>query len=390
MVEQNFEAHTTGAMRQNMREVYDLFPIEGLKAYCRVAEFGANKYAPWNWARGLPQTQIAASLTRHLSAYLRGEENDQDSGLSHIDHVVWNAVALAHHREHGLCDTRRPDPYTFNKPTAMVATDEKFGGGPIPPQGGPVSNEPKVKKPMIMLDLGGDLDHAMIAELEALFDKQDHHVGQPEPEDEAVDQPKVNKTPILVKTGEDFVEVDDTDEAFELLKEIVGSFMGPILDQATQDEANRQPNVEQSDLIKTLQNNSEEIVGSIKGSMLDQSAQAEAEKPSATVQIGNETMELDDLMNKIAIENLNCFVREIYGNRARMTRYPWFTESEVLAFVTKTIDRLGQPFADLFITGLEKSVERVKPLSHQKFDRHDLSACEAFLVAIRKHIPKTA
>jgi hypothetical protein len=101
-------AHTSGALRGKMHERFDLFPVEGLQAYSRVAEFGAKKYAPWNWAKGLPRMQIAASLIRHLWAYMRGEDNDAESGLSHADHVLWNAVALVYHHDRGMEDDRRP------------------------------------------------------------------------------------------------------------------------------------------------------------------------------------------------------------------------------------------------------------------------------------------
>lgn len=104
------KTHSSGAQREKLEVRYDLFPIEGIEAFSRVAEFGAKKYAPWNWSAGLPRMQIAASLIRHLFAYMRGEDKDRDSGLSHIDHVVWNACALAHHEAHGIEDDRRPEP----------------------------------------------------------------------------------------------------------------------------------------------------------------------------------------------------------------------------------------------------------------------------------------
>lgn len=105
--------HTSGAQREKLHTRYDLVPIEGIEAYSRVAEYGAKKYASWNWSAGLPRMQIAASLIRHLWAYMRGQDNDDGpggSGLPHTDHIVWNAVALAHHHHHGIEDDRRPEP----------------------------------------------------------------------------------------------------------------------------------------------------------------------------------------------------------------------------------------------------------------------------------------
>jgi hypothetical protein len=102
--------HTSGAKREKMSQRYDLVPFEMIEAYARVAEFGARKYASWNWSAGLPRMQLAASLLRHLFAYMRGQDIDPESGLPHTDHIVWNAAALAHHHHHGIEDDRRPEP----------------------------------------------------------------------------------------------------------------------------------------------------------------------------------------------------------------------------------------------------------------------------------------
>jgi hypothetical protein len=59
-----------------------------------------------NWRKGLPVSQIASSLQRHLWAYMEGEEVDSESGLSHLDHLLWNAVALVYNKEKVLCDDR--------------------------------------------------------------------------------------------------------------------------------------------------------------------------------------------------------------------------------------------------------------------------------------------
>jgi hypothetical protein len=100
--------HTTGAQREKLHAVrYDHLPAKIVnESYGRVAEFGAKKYAPDNWRKGLPVSQIATSLQRHLWAYMEGEANDPESGLSHLDHLLWNAVALVYNEANNLCDDR--------------------------------------------------------------------------------------------------------------------------------------------------------------------------------------------------------------------------------------------------------------------------------------------
>jgi len=76
------------------------FAMEGAG---QVLAFGLDKYSRGNWQKGLSHTAICDSLLRHLIAYLSGEDNDQESALPHVDHVLCNALFLAQmtrtHRE---------------------------------------------------------------------------------------------------------------------------------------------------------------------------------------------------------------------------------------------------------------------------------------------------
>ena len=112
MSEKNHPSATSGAKREKLNTLpYDLVPFqEFTDAFTRVAEFGAKKYEPWNWSKGLSRVQLVGSLLRHAFAYLRGEERDRDSGLLHTDHILWNATALSHNVHHDLEDGRRTEP----------------------------------------------------------------------------------------------------------------------------------------------------------------------------------------------------------------------------------------------------------------------------------------
>lgn len=103
----------TGAKRGKL-DLPSYHPVpyqEITDSYVRVATYGFKKYgSSWNWSLGLRRTQIIGSLLRHTFAYLRGEDIDTESGLSHTDHILWNAVALAHSVHHNILDDREPEP----------------------------------------------------------------------------------------------------------------------------------------------------------------------------------------------------------------------------------------------------------------------------------------
>jgi len=61
----------------------------------KVGTFGAQKYAADNWLKvdDAPRRYTDA-LFRHLLADLRGEQRDSESGLLHLAHTAWCALAI--------------------------------------------------------------------------------------------------------------------------------------------------------------------------------------------------------------------------------------------------------------------------------------------------------
>lgn len=74
---------------------WSLVPQSALIPMVQVLEFGANKYAPLNWQKGLSIREICESLKRHLDKFMEGEDFDEDSKLSHIGHIQCNALFLS-------------------------------------------------------------------------------------------------------------------------------------------------------------------------------------------------------------------------------------------------------------------------------------------------------
>jgi hypothetical protein len=78
---------------------WSLVPFEALEDMTRVLMFGAQKYDAFNWADngGFKYMRIIRALLRHVFAYMRGEDNDPESGLSHIAHAQCNLLFLAYY-----------------------------------------------------------------------------------------------------------------------------------------------------------------------------------------------------------------------------------------------------------------------------------------------------
>jgi len=105
---------------------YHLFDPVALEALSNVFAYGAKKYAPRNWERGMKWTIMFNSLLRHSWAWLRGEEYDPESGCLHMAHVAWNALGLCsyHLRKLGE-DDRNPTVDTANQ-NHFIATQTGF------------------------------------------------------------------------------------------------------------------------------------------------------------------------------------------------------------------------------------------------------------------------
>lgn len=63
-------------------------PWRGLVEVARVLDFGAKKYAPRNWEKGLPHSRTFAAAQRHFCARAAGEIEDAETGLDHFAHAA--------------------------------------------------------------------------------------------------------------------------------------------------------------------------------------------------------------------------------------------------------------------------------------------------------------
>ncbi len=67
-----------------------------------VMALGGRKYGPFNWRETSVQASVYSDAAfRHLAAWNDGEENDPESGVSHLAHVRANMGILMDAQEHG-------------------------------------------------------------------------------------------------------------------------------------------------------------------------------------------------------------------------------------------------------------------------------------------------
>jgi hypothetical protein len=92
-----------------------MLPTEPLEDIARVLDFGAAKYAAFNWTNGIKYSRIYASLLRHLFAWWRGEDTDPESGLSHLSHAGCNILFLLQFARSRKSFDDRPVKYYANE-----------------------------------------------------------------------------------------------------------------------------------------------------------------------------------------------------------------------------------------------------------------------------------
>ena len=86
-----------------------LIPTTALRGVAKVFEYGAKKYAPFNWAADGPTTEwrrTYSSMQRHLYSWLECEDIDPESGLDHLSHACTQLLILIEHQKHEEMDNR--------------------------------------------------------------------------------------------------------------------------------------------------------------------------------------------------------------------------------------------------------------------------------------------
>lgn len=104
----NSKEKGSGARFNSGKPDYSLIPMWTLQAEAQVWAHGKQKYAAWNWAKGMPWSVPFACAMRHLAAWQSGQDIDEESGLPHLAHAMCNLRMLTLYAENYLDGDDRP------------------------------------------------------------------------------------------------------------------------------------------------------------------------------------------------------------------------------------------------------------------------------------------
>jgi hypothetical protein len=80
----------------------DLIDPEFILGIGRVLAFGAKKYAPNGWKRGMAVAKVLAAVMRHTLARIAGEINDPETGLPHMHHAACELMFAAYYDRNSI------------------------------------------------------------------------------------------------------------------------------------------------------------------------------------------------------------------------------------------------------------------------------------------------
>ena len=85
----------TGFVKHDAEKVRpELLPPAALLKVARVFTFGARKYAAENYLQGTNWRRYTGAALRHLLAFCTGENDDPETGESHLAHLCCCAMML--------------------------------------------------------------------------------------------------------------------------------------------------------------------------------------------------------------------------------------------------------------------------------------------------------
>lgn len=78
----------TGTKHDSGKPMLALCPPAAIELMGQAMTYGASKYGQFNYLGGISSIRLLSAALRHIFAYLKGEDLDPESGISHIGHAL--------------------------------------------------------------------------------------------------------------------------------------------------------------------------------------------------------------------------------------------------------------------------------------------------------------
>lgn len=103
------EAKEDRGLRFNGDKVrVDLLPTQPLWALAQLMTVNSHKYPDGNWEKGMPYSEVIASMERHFFKLKSGQDIDPTDNQHEAIKIMWNAMALYYYWLNGVgTDDRR-------------------------------------------------------------------------------------------------------------------------------------------------------------------------------------------------------------------------------------------------------------------------------------------
>lgn len=85
-----------------------LCPLPALEAMARAFMLGEVKYGRYNYLKGMDSHRLTAACLRHVLAWQNGEDNDPESGQTHLGHALACLAMLIDQQAKGVSTDTRP------------------------------------------------------------------------------------------------------------------------------------------------------------------------------------------------------------------------------------------------------------------------------------------
>lgn len=81
-----------------------------IEELAKVLQFGAEKYEPWNWAKGIEFSRLIAAAKRHIAEWENRNDIDSESKTNHLANAMCNLMFILDYQKRNLThlDDRRP------------------------------------------------------------------------------------------------------------------------------------------------------------------------------------------------------------------------------------------------------------------------------------------